>query len=249
MKICNSCMQMTGDASQTCPVCKMAEFTSLDSSVDIRERQVKKLKKSQGIYKKPHRNIRRVRYGNSSRGGGSLVRSLGIFLAGSAILSVALNSTVWSSPGNPLDLGNYTPFEARLVGLTPLTQDEFASMGTYIFKRADVIYSKSTSGAPVVELYVAFNNKGTTPAEQPRGQFCLKTNLRHLQSSLYTDIAWAYEAKVPPNPGPWDPKVEPFEFQVLNGYWEIREDELPLEAYLGECGRENFSSFRFSIPE
>ena len=107
MKICNSCMQMTGDTSERCPVCKMSDFTALDSSDAVRERQVKKLKQSKGVFKAPQRNIRRVRYSNSLRGRGSLARSIASFVFGSAVLSVILHSTVWSSPGNPLDVRNW----------------------------------------------------------------------------------------------------------------------------------------------
>jgi len=110
MKICNSCMQMTGVTSEKCPVCKMSDFTSLDSSTAVRERQVKKLKKAQGIYKRPRRNIRRVRYRNSYRSSTGLFRSILSFVIGSAILSIALNSTVWSHPDNPLDVRTWPSY-------------------------------------------------------------------------------------------------------------------------------------------
>jgi len=248
MKICNSCMQMTGVASEKCPVCKMSEFTPLSADGTKRGKEIHSLKKSKGLAEKPHRHIRRVRY-NLPSGRRSWFSNLLVFVVGSFLLSVVLNSTVWSSPGNPLDLGEYGVFEARTFGLTQPTNADFASMGTFRFKRSDFARSESTDGFPVVQLYVAYDNNGTTPANRPTGDFCLKTNLRHLESSLHSDITWAYETMVTPNPGPWDPEVDFMGFQVLNGYWQVREGEFPVEAYLGQCGQESFAWFRFTTPE
>lgn len=103
MKICNSCMQMTGDTSEKCPLCKMSDFTSLSADDAKREKEIHKLKESQGLAPRPHKNIRRVRYGLGSRGN-TAIKRLFVFAASSLVLSVALNSTIWSSPGNPLDI-------------------------------------------------------------------------------------------------------------------------------------------------
>jgi hypothetical protein len=103
MKICNSCMQITGAASEKCPVCKMNDFTSLSADGARREKEIRQLKKSQGLPTKPSKNIRRIRYRLGSGGNGAL-RSLFVFVASSLVLSVVLNSTIWSSPGNRLDI-------------------------------------------------------------------------------------------------------------------------------------------------
>lgn len=125
MKICNSCMQMTGDTTDVCPVCKMHDFTPLDSKQASRERQVKKLKKSKGVYRKPRRNIRRVRYSLGSMKRNSAIRSLGTFVVGSLILSVILNSTVWAGPGNPLDVRNFREWFNLGESGASLNVDEF----------------------------------------------------------------------------------------------------------------------------
>lgn len=125
MKICNSCMQMTGDTTDVCPVCKMHDFTPLDSKQASRERQVKKLKKSRGVYRKPRRTTRRASYRLGSMKPNNLLRSVGTFVVGSLVLSVILNSTVWAGPGNPLDLRNFQAWFNFGQYETTFNADEF----------------------------------------------------------------------------------------------------------------------------
>lgn len=84
-------------------MCKMSDFTSLSAEGAKREKEIHQLKKSQGLATKPHKNIRRIRYGLGWRRNSALKR-LFVFATSSLVLSVALNSTIWSSPGNPLDI-------------------------------------------------------------------------------------------------------------------------------------------------
>jgi hypothetical protein len=123
---------MTGDTSEKCPVCKMSDFTSLSADGARREREIHQLKKSQGLATKPHTNIRRTRYGLVSRGNTAL-RSLFLFAASTLVLSVVLNSTIWSSPGNPLDIRTWlqgdNPISSSAEGILDAGADFLDSPG------------------------------------------------------------------------------------------------------------------------
>lgn len=132
MKICNSCMQMTVATSEKCPVCEMSDFTSLSADGARREKEFHQLKKSQSLATKPHKNIRRLRYGLGSRGNSAL-KSLFVFAASSLVLSVVLNSTIWSSPGNPFDIKTWlqgaSPISSSAGGLLDAGADFLDSTG------------------------------------------------------------------------------------------------------------------------
>lgn len=256
MKICNSCMQMTGDTSEKCPLCKMSDFTSLSTDGAKREKEIHKLKESKGLVNKPHRNIRKVRYRLAS-GQRSWLRNLIAFLVGSLVLSVVTNSTIWSSPGNPLDVRTWVENFGELTSPFSIPEEgAIVQNGSYVFSRGSFHggYDESL-GHPTFGVSVSFYNSATTPIAFPRGVLCLATDVRHLESRK---LAWnvygdAYAEDLVPQPNltewphvPWEP---PFAYAGINGYWYLDAEETPIEVYYGTCGEPTTAKFRFAVND
>lgn len=88
----------------------MPALTDLSDNSAVRESQVGKLRQKKGLPnpdKLPAGNPRNWRRKRSSKAAHAFTK-LSSFLLGSLVLSLLLNSTIWSGPGNALDLKTWT---------------------------------------------------------------------------------------------------------------------------------------------
>ena len=184
--------------------------------------------------------------------------TLGV-LASSLALAVGLNSTIWSSPGNPLDLRTYLKSDFLAFGATQATSGLLATNGDYVFSRQKEELAEVASPSSEAELgyvvqtgvtqVVAFHNRGTAPIPFPEGTMCLKTNLRHLESPTVAILNISYSRNLVPNPGE-DEWANEWVFPGqpgITGYFTIAKDEIAQEIYYGTCGTPDTAWFRFQV--
>lgn len=251
MKICNLCMHVNHMTVTRCANCRQQDFTPLSES-EIRERVPKeqriKVARSAG---RNQRSWRRRSFINNKRRDKSFwLKAIATVTAGSMVVTIGLNSTIWSSPDNPLDIRSFLQSQARIFGLTPLSTELRADVGDFVF----VSTGGSCIGSQCI-ANVAVYNKGTRPIELPIESMCLRTD----QGDFVSPISSFAQGE------PGTPEERTFLVinpssqastnyilygtgsQPLNGFWFWRDqvEILAKEIYYGECGHPERAWFRF----
>lgn len=249
MKICNLCMHVNHMTVTRCASCRQQDFTPLSES-EIRERVPKQQRMK--VARRASRNQRSWRrrsfINNKRRDKSFWLKTIATVTAGSMVVTIALNSTIWASPDNPLDIRNFLQSQARIFGLTPLTTELRADVGNLVF----VLDGGSDFETSFTTRIYALN-KGSTPAELPIEKLCLRTESGHYEA-LGGPMRGLAEA-TNPNP-PTTVSINPSSeyasdwifgtgSELILGTWSFRLPVNPLEVYYGECGHPERAWFRF----
>ncbi len=243
-------MQMTGDDSQTCPVCKMSNLTPLDSKGAATEAQLKKQKKAKRASGKPARNSRRANYRFASRAKTPRLRSVVGLIAGSAILSIVLSSTILGGPQNPLDARNFLKLRWDRLGMTPLTAGPSYEVGGYRFisdYMVDPEVSVCSNGICSFRAFIF--NTASVPLEYPMANMCLKTKEAHYSGmARYVPTDPTLELINPGFPGADQALWASIFGPQVGASWILNPELEVEEIYYGTCGDPGSAWFRFKIP-
>lgn len=250
MKICNLCMHVNHMTVTRCSNCRQQDFTPLSES-EIKERIPKQQRsKVARQANRNRRNWQRRSFVNSKRRDKSFWFKATSSIAVSAfVLTIGLNSTLWSSPENPWDIRNFLQSQARIFGLTPLTTELRAAVGDHVF-----VSQGGFCNDFMCSSNVAVFNRGAQPIELPIESMCLRTEQGDYASPI---SSFAQGEPGTPEERTYlviNPSTEAntgFIFgtgsQPLNGIWNMNSgiDVVPKEIYYGDCGHPERAWFRF----